>query len=1111
MGYFNKAILVASAALCFNLSTFAQDISLKINNVTVKEAMEQLKKTSGYSFIFSSEDINTKQNVSVSVNNAKIEDVVKQILQGQKGVTFEIKGKNVVIKRITNNKPSQKSGKVNGCVVDVNGNPVIGATIKELGTSNGTITDFDGNFVLDVSNNAIIEISFIGYKSQQINSVVGKPLSIVLKEDTEVLDEVVVIGYGTMKKSDLTGAVTRADMGALEKSPNVNVLQALKGVVPGLNIGVATRAGDSPSVSIRGRNSISGSTEPLVVLDGVIYRGNISDINPSDIESIDVLKDASSTAIYGSQAANGVLMITTKTAKSISKPIFEYNGTFTVQGLINNEMKRLDREGFANQIADIMLSDSRMGEDMLQRNPDFDPTTIFKDEAVIKGYNDGLNTDWWDLLTEKVPYIQNHNVSVRGKTEMNSYFVSFGFTDQKNLVVNDTYKRYNIRLNLDSKITDWFKIGTSSYFNVSDFSGANPSFSSLFSIPACTSPFEEDGETLKINPVTGTINPLLSINNPNKDLRYNLSGNVYADVSIPWVKGLSYRINYANNWTIYNYYNFNPYANTLQGKGEKKHTNQNEWTLDNIVSYQRIFDKHSVNATFVYGVEKRKYELTDAIANSFNDMSLGYNNLGMGQKDLNSISSGAWQESSLYTMLRLVYSYNDRYVFTGTIRRDGFSGFGENNKFGYFPSIAAAWRLSEESFIKDNIKWIDNLKLRLSYGTSGNRTSGRYATMAQMQNENNFASGSLGYVYGDGATGGLLQLMKTLPNPDLKWETTRFVNLGLDFSLLKGRLFGNYEFYVSKTTDLLYNIEIPNMNGMVNNTVPTNIGELQNMGHEFSITGVPITNKDFEWTITGNFSLNKNKVNTILGIDANNDGIEDDLIASNIFIGRPLDPIYDYNIIGMWQLEDYRNGIIPDGFTYGTYKIEDIDNSGTYTAEKDRKIIGYKDPLYRFSIQNMLRYKDFELNIFINSIQGGKNYYLGQPAKNMQIPDHLKSNSFMKFDYWTPENPDARYRQLGFYTASLGEGFSPYVSRSFVRLQELSLGYNIPKKFLKKIHVNRAKVFLSATNLLTITGWDGWDPEANQGITYSLDATTEGDGAGYPLMKSYTIGLNFEF
>ena len=998
----------------------------------------------------------------------------------------------------------QNLKQVKGKVIDRSGESIIGASVIQKGTSNGTVTDLNGEFNIDVlESNRILVISYIGYLTQEVTINNKQDLNIILQEDNQELDEVVVIGYGTAKKSDLTGAVTRANMKALEKSPNVNILQGLKGVVPGLNIGVATKAGDSPSISIRGRNSISGSTSPLVVLDGVIFRGNITDINPSDIESIDVLKDASSTAIYGSQAANGVLMITTKIANKLTKPILEYSGTFTLQGLINNNIKRLDGEGFANQIRDIYMSESRMGDDLSQINPDFDPISKFRNERAIAGYLDGVETDWWNMLTEPTPYIMNHNLSIRGKTDMNSYFVSIGYTDQKNMVVNDTYKRYNIRVNFDSKIASWLKIGTSSYFNISDFSGENKSFNSLFTTPGCVSPYQEDGKTYEPYPYLTDLNPMLSVDNPNKDTRYNLSGNVYADITIPWVKGLSYRINYSNNWTIYKYYSFDQYANALQGSAEKKHTMQDESTFDNIVTYKNAFGKHSFNATFVYGVEKRNYEMTDAKAKNFSDMTLGYNNMSLGQSDLNVIGSNAWEETSLYNMLRLVYSYNDRYIFTGTIRRDGFSGFSKDNKFGYFPSIAGAWRISEEEFIKKDLNWINNLKLRVSYGISGNRTSGRYATMAQMQNTNNFNSSSSGYVYGDGGTSGLLQVMKSLPNSNLKWESTKSINLGVDFSILNNRLFGNYEFYISNTKDLLYNIEIPHMNGMVNGSIPTNIGKLQNIGHEFSITGIPIQTKDFEWSLTGNFSTNKNKVKTILGIDADGDGNEDDLVSSNIFIGKALDPIYDYNIIGMYQIKDYLDGTIPNGFNYGYYKIDDIDGDGKYTAANDRKIIGYKDPLYRFSIQNVLRYKDFELNIFINSVQGGKNHYLGQPTKDTPIPDHLTNSSFIKYDYWTPENPNAKYRQLGFFNSSLGSSFSPYVSRSFIRLQELSLAYNFPTNLLKKVNISRARIFLSATNLFTITDWDGWDPEAEQGLSYSI--------SGYPTMKNYTLGLNFEF
>jgi len=1002
----------------------------------------------------------------------------------------------------------QQQSNVVGVVKDESGEPVIGASISEKGTTNGVITDLDGNFSLNVQSGAVLVVTYIGYKQQEVKVVPGKRLDIVLVEDAKALEEVVVIGYGTAKKSDLTGAVVRADLQTLENSPNVNIFQSLKGVVPGLNIGTSTTAGGNPEISIRGRNSISGTTSPLIVMDGIIYRGDITDINPSDIESIDVLKDASSAAIYGSQAANGVLMITTKSVKGMSKPIIEYSGSFSFQQLINSDMKRLNKDGFLNQLADLKISESRMGDDLLQRNPDFDPTLSFRDENIIKGYLNGTDVDWWDLLSEPTPYIQNHSVSVRGKSELSSYFLSFGFTDQKNLVKNDTYQRYNIRVNLDTKITKWLKVGTQSFFTISDFTGVAPSFSDLVSIPVFVSPYKDDGVTLEEQYYLGNVNPLLVADNPNEDKRYLLNGNFYADITLP-LEGLTYRVNYSNAFTSYKDFKFEPYANGQLGQGYKKNTSQNDWTLDHILTYKNDFGKHAVNATFVYGVEKRTYETTSSTGYNFSNKSLGYNNMSAAQKDLNTITSAAWKETSLYSMLRLGYTFDNKYIFTGTVRRDGFSGFGENNKFGYFPTAAAAWRISEEQFLKDKLSWLDNLKLRMSYGISGNRTAGRYATMARMSNRipfstsndsKNYPSG--GYVYGDGATGQLSQAVSQMANADLSWETTTAFNFGLDFSLLNSRLYGNYEFYVSNTKDLLYDINIPNMNGMFSSTIPTNIGKLRNIGHEFSITGIPVQTKDFEWSVTGNFSLNKNKVVSILGLDTDGDGKEDDLVSSKIFIGEPYGVVYDYNIIGMWQVADYNAGIIPNGYTYGTYKIEDVDGDGNYTADKDRKILGYTDPLYRFSIQNNLRYKDFSLNIFINSVQGGSNHYMDRPAKNLPIPDHLSINSYYKFDYWTPENPNAKYRQLGYYTEALGSGFSPYVSRSFIRLQELSLSYNIPKSLLKKIDINRAKVYVSATNLFTITSWDGWDPETGNGLTY---------GGGYPPLKNYTIGLNFEF
>ncbi|MDR1097849.1 MAG: SusC/RagA family TonB-linked outer membrane protein, partial [Tannerella sp.] len=459
------------------------------------------------------------------------------------------------------------------------------------------------------------------------------------------------------------------------------------------------------------------------------------------------------------------------------------------------------------------------------------------------------------------------------------------------------------------------------------------------------------------------------------------------------------------------------------------------------------------------------------------------------------ISSDAWEESSLYAMLRLGYTYNNRYSFTGTLRRDGFSGFGKANKFALFPSAAVAWRLSEENFVKDNVNWIDNLKLRLSYGSNGNRTVSRYQTLAKMASRD-------AYLYGDGAPAEKGLRITAMANDGLKWETTSTFNAALDFSVLNGRLSGTLEYYRSNTSNLLYNINIPNMNNGIG-SIPTNIGKLANRGTELTVTGIPVQTKDFSWEVTFNYSLNRNKVVSILGIDNDGDGKEDDLVSSKIFMGHPYGVCYDFEKIGLWQLDEYRAGVIPEGFTYGTYKVRDIDGDGIYTAANDRKILGYTDPSYRFSIDNAFRYKALELKIFINSIQGGKDYYYGQPEDGT-IPDNIYKQNRPYWDYWTPENPNARYRNIGEYEPALfidNVAYRAYVQRSFIRLQNVTLSYRIPSAVLKKAGIHNFKVYLNGNNLATITDWDGWDPETGTGL-----------GIGtYPLLRSYSMGINFDF
>ncbi len=919
--------------------------------------------------------------------------------------------------------PAWAQHRVSGVVTNDSGSPLLGAQIVESeNPSNGTITDSEGRFSITTSGpNSTLSISYVGYSTRDVALRGQTQVNVQLAEDALQLDELVVVGYGTQRRRDLTGAVARADLDALRDTPSVNLAQLLKGTIPGLNIGVSTNAGSSPSMSVRGTNSLTNTPGPLIVLDGIIYRGDLVDINPADIGSIDVLKDASSAAIYGSQATEGVILITTKTQNQISKPVIEYSGQISLQSTINPDMRFLDREGYLKMVDDSYLDLSRTTEShWLQANPNYVRPTFIEPEAN-DGVVAGTDTDWYGLTTIDVPYIQNHNVSIRGRTENVNYYLSFGLTDQKNLIRHDDYKRYSFRVNLETNITRWLKIGTQSFFSLSDTSNETASFDDIGRIQPLIAAYNEDGSLVE-KPSRGLTNFLLLSDNPDLNQRYQLNGTFYGEIAVPFIQGLSYRVNYSTAMTFNKQFNFNPYANNNYGSGYKNNTFRNDWTLDNIVTYKRVFGAHDINATLVYGVEYRDNEYTNASAQNFSDLTLGYNNLGMGQADLFTVASGAWKETSLYQMARLVYNYRSKYSLTATVRRDGFSGFSPTKQFGVFPSIGAAWRISEEDFFRNNVNWVDNLKLRASYGENGTRSTGRYGTMAKMATGN-------GYLFGDGGSAEKYQNVNSMANYALTWETTTAFNLGLDFSLLRGRVYGSYEFYNSRTTDQILSEYVSGIHGLGGSySVLINTGRVDNTGHEFSLGATAMRKRDFTWDINFVFSRNRSKLVSYGGADADGDGREDDNTASGWFIGKPLNAIFGYRIIGMWQVADREAGTIPNGYYMGTYKTEDKTGDG-FTTD-DRSILGYRDPSYRFSIQNKFEYRNWQLNIFINSIQGGKNFYLGQPLSTFT---EGKQWNFFEFDYWTPENPNAKYRQVGAWGPE-GSSYSPYVSRSFIRL-----------------------------------------------------------------------------
>jgi len=1087
--------LTALGALASTSYSQATKLSLSSKNTSIKQVLLEIENQSEFYFLYNNKLIDVERKVNVAVKDKKISTILDLLFEGQE-VDFSIMDRQIVISpKDINNPGTSEQPQVSGTVTDEFGEPMPGVTVLIKGTTTGAITDANGSYSISAKSEDALTFSFIGMRTQEIAVGNQSSINVTMEVDAIGIEEVVAIGYGVTKKSDLTGSVVKVDIEELAELPNVSVVQTMRGTVPGLNVGATDGVGQDPSLSIRGQNSLSsssGDNQPLVVVDGSIYRGNIIDINTADIESVDILKDASSAAIYGSQASNGVMLITTKKGTEMGKPVVSYSGSYTIQSPTNTlePMKAAESEEFFN---DNLWLESRLAPDYLQSNPDYNIAQNFKTTEITNGYNAGLDEDWWGGLTGNSS-INTHNISLRGKGKALDYFISGGYTGVDGFVENDDYKKYSYRANMNAEITNWMKIGFESFLTSSDYSGAAPSANTAFLLQPWA-PIRDDNGELVLFPEGSMLNPYATLDLEDSDKRLNIFANFHADIKLP-VKGLNYRINYSQNYRTANHDQYNPYGANQTGSGYKNSSMNYDWTVDNILSFVRTFNEiHNINATVVYGVEKRIGSYTYPSAQNFVNGSLGYNRLQAGDPTLNSINTGAWQETSIYTMGRVIYNLSNKYLITGTVRRDGFSGFGSKEKIGIFPSVALGWVASEEAFIKDNVDWLNYLKLRGSYGSTGRRAVGRYETIAKL-------SSGPSQVFGDGGSTTFGQWISSMANDELGWETTTGINLGLDFSLLESRLFGNIEYYSNDTKDILYGIQLPTMTGF--SSISTNIGEVHNHGLEFSLTGQIINTKDLNWEATLNYSRNRNEIVSILGFDNDGDGVEDDLVANRLFIGEPQQVVYDYAIVGMWQLADQD---IPSGFFPGTYKLEDVSGpdgvpDGEISSADDKKILGYRDPAYRLSIANRVNYKNFSLYVLINSIQGGKDYYLGDDDPYTGVWRDKEQKTYVNgpagsWDYWMPENTDAKYRRLD--TGSSYRG-TRYTQRNFIRLQDVSLSYTFDKSIINKLDMRSLKVYVSAQNLITITDWQGWDPETGRGFD-----------PGVPFMKNFTFGLNVEF
>lgn len=1108
-------LLLLLTCLQVGAKGLAQRIHLHLNDAKLKSALEVIKKQSGYSFLWNPALLENRPPVSLDLQNADIKSALNACLAGS-GLTYRINGNVVIIKAA----PAQtetvsaikQQREIHGKVTDTTGNPIAGASVMIKGSKRGTVTNSDGSYHIQAEQGDVLVFAFVGYENKEM--VVGQKniVDVILTEQTSSLNDLVVIGYGTAKRSDVTGSVVKADLKVQEQSPNPNIMSSLRGTVPGLTVGQVTKAGSDPTLMVRGRNSISGTTSPLIVVDGLIYRGSLTSINPSDIASIDILKDASAAAVYGSQASNGVVLITTKSgASGIDQLTVNYSGEYSTQEMTQKNMKPANGAQEIQKLGDWYLSESRDPNDMTKMNPDWDPSTKLGAEEA-ENYKNGIEANWWDLMTNDHPHIQNHNISISGKSRKTKFYIGYGYLDQTNLIMNDNYRRNSIRLNIETKPFDWLTLGALTGLSINDFSGVSPSFSDIISLNPYTLPFDPaTGKMLEFykNTTTPTALEVLK-RSKDKDRNLNFIGNFFASVDVPFIKGLNYRVNFGNNYVYYNRFNYN--APNEEATAYKTYMTDYFLTLDNILSYKRDFGVHGIDITLLYGAEKNMHDGTSTSAGGITDGSLSYNRLDVGDPARlavsNSLSILPWQEQSLYQMARATYTYNKKYILTGTIRRDGFSGFSDANKWAVFPSLAFAWRMKQEKFLQ-NVSKLDDLKLRISYGETGNRTVGRYQTLAQM--DVGLASG---YLYGSAGSAELGSYLSQLPNPSLKWETTRSFNTGADFSFFNNRLSGSLDLYFSNSVNLLNSRATPTITGF--NSFLINIGKIQNRGQELNISAIPVEGENFSWRISANFFRNRNKILDI-------DGSKKDLINGtdpilSYFIGQPYGVVYDYKITGMWQLgDDIPQKLVDQGFKAGQYKVEDVNGDGIITPE-DKQILGKLDPSYSLGLSNEFTYKGFDLKFTFNTIQGGKNGYLGNPGIMLRNPDNTKSKNVFVYDYWTPNNTGARYRSIAAYVPVIGQDFGPYVSRSFVRLQDVTLTYNLSDKLIKKLKVFKsASVYLNAQNLFTITDWDGWDPESSapSGEKSATGLRVAGglglDLNGYPVMKNYSVGVNLSF
>ena len=994
----------------------------------------------------------------------------------------------------------QQTQQATGHVEDSQG-PLIGATVMEKGTNNGTVTDFEGNFSLNVKPGATLVISYVGYESVEVKA--GTNVHVNLKEDGHVVNEVVVIGYGTQRREAVTGSVANIGGEKLNQIAASNAAQALQGRVAGvLMTQTSSKPGSEMQIRIRGQRSLSASNDPLIVLDGIPFMGQLSDINPSDIKSMDILKDASATAIYGSRGANGVIIITTVKGAQGTPAKVSYNGYVSFKKIF-------------------------------KKYPMMDGPTFSKMRQVAGKYqnsldeNDNTNTDWQDLYYQ-TGVSHNHDVSVAGGTNGGSYSFGAGYYHDEAVVPTEGYDRVSVRGNFDQKVGEWFRFGLSTNTSYRKTQGVNNMYAVLCSSPL-SSPYNEDGSLKRYNTLPADDQVVVTKETVERDKEVWLSENkgigtfntLFGEVKCPWVEGLSYRINIGLNFRNSKQGSFtgtgvnNKDANAVNGGSVYENQTRN-WAVENLLTFDRAFGKHNLNLVAMYSAEQTTYEQSGGSAQEIPADYFQYYALDKATGQSNLVGYNYWQSGLISWMGRAMYSYDNKYMLSVAVRSDASSRLAEGHKWHTYPAVSAGWNIARESFM-ENATWIDNLKLRVGYGETSNQSINPYSTLGGLAIRN--------YNFGNGTNYKAGYYVNSLPNPDLGWEYSKTWNFGLDFSFFNGRLSGSFEYYIQKTRDILLDVSLPSTSGVSSYT--GNIGKTENKGWEFTLNGIIIDNKNgWNWEAGINLYANRNKLTELASGEDRDEG-------NRWFVGYPIDVIYDYEYEGLYQAgEEAAMNILEPGGNIGMIKVKytgDYDANGLPTRQigpEDRQIISM-EPKLMGGFNTTVGYKGFDLTV-IGAFQIGGKLISAIHSSSGYLNMLTGRRNNLDVDYWTPDNTGAKYPKPGGvlsgdnpkYGSTLG-----YFDAGYLKIRAITLGYNFDSlKCIKDFGISRLRLYASVQNPFVLfspfNNESGLDPEtnswANENTAVAVDGYTGKHkmpivGYNTPTTRNFLLGLNLTF